>query len=84
MRNSFNELFNTNPRYSTSIAFILGFLLIDDLTAYEQNELGNWIILVGQTILTNASAQNVIEGRIKGGIININSKVVKCLGKVCL
>ena len=79
MKNSFDDIFNTNPRYSTSIAFILGLILVSDLTAPEQNMLGNWIILIGQTILTNASAQNVIEGRIKGGIININSKKVKCL-----
>lgn len=72
-------MFNTNPRLSTSISFILGLLLVDNLTAPEQNMLGNWIILLGQTILTNAASQNIIEGRIKGGIININSKEVKCL-----
>ena len=79
MNKSFHEIFNTNPRLSTSISFILGLLLVDNLTAPEQNMLGNWIILLGQTILTNAASQNIIEGRIKGGIININSKEVKCL-----
>ena len=79
MKESFNDLFNTNPRYSTTIAFILGLVLVSDLTAFEQNMLGNWIILVGQTILTNASSQNLIEGRIKGGIININSREIKCI-----
>lgn len=79
MNKSFHDLFNTNPRYSTSISFILGLLLVDSLTAPEQNMLGNWIILIGQTILTNAASQNIIESRINGGIININSKEVKCL-----
>ena len=74
MNKSFHEIFNTNPRLSTSISFILGLLLVDNLTAPEQNMLGNWIILLGQTILTNAASQNIIEGRIKGGLININSK----------
>ncbi len=41
--------------------------------------LGNWIILIGQTILTNAASQNIIESRIGGNIININSKEAKCI-----
>ena len=79
MRESYDDIFNTNPRYSTTIGFILGLVLVDSLTAPEQNMLGNWIILIGQTILTNAASQNIIESRITGGIININSKEVKCL-----
>lgn len=77
MKDSFNDLFNINPTYSTSISFILGLLLVSDLNTPEQNMLGNWIILLGQTILTNASAQNVIESRIQGTRYNINSKEVK-------
>lgn len=79
MDKSFHDIFNTNPRYSTSIGFILGLLLVDNLTAPEQNMLGNWIILIGQTILTNAASQNIIESRISGNIFNINSKEVKCM-----
>lgn len=79
MKESFHDIFNTNPRYSTTVGFILGLLLVDDLTAPEQNLLGNWIILIGQTILTNASSQNIIESRISGNIININSKEAKCI-----
>lgn len=79
MRESYDDIFNTNPRYSTTIGFILGLVLVDSLTVPEQNMLGNWIILIGQTILTNAASQNIIESRITGGIININSKEVKCL-----
>lgn len=79
MKKSYDDIFNTNPRYSTTIGFILGLVLVDDLTAPEQNMLGNWIILIGQTILTNAASQNIIESRISGNIININSKEVKCI-----
>ena len=77
MKDSFDDLFNINPTYSTSIAFILGLLLVSDLNTPEQNMLGNWIILLGRTILTNASAQNIIESRIQGNRYNINSKEVK-------
>ena len=79
MIESYDYIFNTNPIYSTRIGFMLGLVLVDSLTAPEQNMLGNWIILIGQTILTNAASQNIIESRITGGIININSKEVKCL-----
>ena len=79
MKKSFDDIFNTNPRYSTTVGFILGLVLVDNLTAPEQNMLGNWIILIGQTILTNAASQNIIESRISGGIININSKEVQCI-----
>ena len=79
MKKSYDDIFNTNPRYSTTIGFILGLVLVDSLSAPEQNMLGNWIILIGQTILTNAASQNIIESRINGGIININSKEVKCM-----
>lgn len=79
MKDSFDDLFNINPTYSTSIAFILGLLLVSDLNTPEQNMLGNWIILLGQTILTNASAQNVIEARIQSNRYNINSKEIKSI-----
>lgn len=79
MNNVFDDIFNINPKCSTTIAFILGLVLIDHLNTPEQNVLGNWIILIGQTILTNASSQNIIESRINGNTININSKEVRAL-----
>lgn len=40
-------------------AIIVGYLLIDDLTAKEQNALGNWLMLVAQVISTNAFYKEV-------------------------
>ena len=77
MKKSYDDIFNVNPKYSTTIAYIIGLLLIDELTVPEQNTLGNWIMLIAQTIVTHAASQNVIEARIKGGGININDKKVK-------
>lgn len=79
MKDSFNKIFNTNPRYSTIFAFILGLVLIDDLNTNEQNMLGEWLMLIAQTIVTNANCQYLIESRIKGSQININSKEVKSI-----
>ena len=78
MRKSYDEIFNTNPKITTSVAFLLGLILTSDLTTFEQSTLGNFIMLIAQTITTNAAAQATIEGRITGGIININSKEIKC------
>ncbi len=78
MNKVFDEIFNINPKVSTSIAFILGMILVSDLDTSEQNMLGNFIYLVGQTILTNAASQHLIEAHIDGQRANINSKEVKC------
>ena len=79
MSNSFKNIFNTNPRYSTILGFILGLILIDDLSVDEQNALGDWLMLIAQTIITNANSQNVIESRIKNKTLNINSREVKSI-----
>lgn len=46
---------NVTPRAFTLSAFAVGFLLIDELSGYEQNALGSWFMLVGQTLCTNSS-----------------------------
>ena len=80
MESSLHDLFNINPKCSTTLAFILGLILIDDLNAPEQNMLGNFLILVGQTILTNAASQNIIESRVLNqDRININSRKIKAI-----
>jgi len=66
-----------NTRAYTLSATIIGFLLIDDLTATEQNALGGWLMLVAQILQTNAFAQQNIEQKIMGVPININSKEAK-------
>jgi len=45
---------NISPTAYTLSAAIVGFLLIDDTTANEQNALGNWLMLVAQVLCTNA------------------------------
>ena len=77
--NNPKDLFNTNPKLSTTLAFIIGLLLIDDLSADEQDMLGSWLMLISQTLVTNANSQTIIEERILNNQININSKVVKII-----
>lgn len=40
----------------TLLAFILGYILIDNLSSTEQNALGNWLMLVAQTLCTSGSS----------------------------
>lgn len=42
------------PEIFTSSAIVIGYLLIGDTTANEQNALGNWLMLVAQVLCTNA------------------------------
>lgn len=41
----------------------MGYLLIDDTTANEQNALGNWLMLVAQVLCTNAFYRQVMQER---------------------
>lgn len=66
-----------NPRIYTLSSLIIGYLLIDDLTANEQNALGNWLMTIGQILEANAAVQQVIEERFKGNTYNINSEQFK-------
>ena len=60
---------NMDPKIFSSSAVIVGYLLIDDLTANEQNALGNWLMLVAQVLCTNAFYKQVLsERKIKNSI----------------
>lgn len=74
-----DDLFNLNPKVSTAVCVLIAYLLIDDLTANEQNVLGNWLMLISQLIITNAAAQGLIERRVQGNIFNINSENTKSI-----
>lgn len=73
------NLSNINPRLYTASAVIIGFLLIDDFSALEQNAIGNWLMLVGQLLESNSAQQQLIESNIYSGNININSKINKSI-----
>lgn len=72
-----DDLFNLNPKVSTALCVLIAYLLIEDYNTSEQNAIGNWLMLIAQALITNASSQSVIERRIQKNKININSKKVK-------
>lgn len=72
-----HDIFNANPVVSTAVSAIIGIALIGDLTAQEQNALGNWFMLLAQVLVTNSTSQNIIQSRTEGIVLNINSKKIK-------
>jgi hypothetical protein len=58
-----NLIPNIPPKAFSFSAVIVGYLLIDDMTANEQNALGNWLMLVAQVISTNAFYKQVMSER---------------------
>ena len=66
-----------DPHTFSIIAVAVGYACVGDYNANEQNSIGNWLIVVGQYILTHAAQQQFIESRIENNNINSNSKKAK-------
>ena len=75
-RNFHNTNFppNTDPHLYAVLAVTVGFACVGDYNANEQNSIGNWLILVGQYILTHAAQQTLIEARLENNNLNTNSQ----------
>ena len=58
-----NLIPNISPKTFSASAIIVGYLLIDNLTANEQNALGNWLMLTAQVLCTNAYYKQVQQER---------------------
>ena len=54
---------NIPPKLFSLSAVVIGYILIDDTTANEQNALGNWLMLVAQVLSTNAFYRAFMQER---------------------
>ena len=63
---------NTNPEIFTLTGIIVGVILEGDYTADELNSIGNWLILVGQVLLTTSAQQQLINNRFQN---NVGSRI---------
>ena len=70
-----NLIPNVSPKTFTASAIIVGYLLIDDLTANEQNALGNWLMLTAQVLCTNAFYKQVLQERKTSGENNKKTEI---------
>lgn len=71
---------NIDPQVFSLLAVLVGMAIISDYSVNEQNSIGNWFMLLGQFIVTNAAQQSLIESRIEVRNININSREHKSGG----
>ena len=68
---------NIDPNTFSMLAVLAGIISVDDYSMDELNSIGNWVILYGQYLLTVSSQQQLIESRLEGKNININSRKCK-------
>ena len=66
-----------NPKVYTLSALVIGYALLGDYTANEQNAIGNWLMTISQILECNSAIQQAIEEKYKGYTFNINSKQFK-------
>ncbi|MDD6323712.1 MAG: hypothetical protein PUA73_03785 [Bacilli bacterium] len=70
---------------STLSAVAIGYLLLDDTTANEQNALGNWLMLIAQMLCTNAYFVQLKEEKgsknDKENTIYLLEKIIKAIEK---
>lgn len=52
-----------SPETYSFSAYILGLILAEDLDPAEQNSLGNWFMMVGQSLCTYAAQQQLLNNR---------------------
>ena len=65
---------NVSPKTFSFSAVVVGYLLIDDLTANEQNALGNWLMLTAQVLCTNAFYKQVQQERASQNVQNMSTE----------
>jgi hypothetical protein len=61
MDDLYGTILDLPPRAKTLIAFLIGFILIDDLEADQQIAIGNLFVMAGQTLITNGTEQRLVE-----------------------
>lgn len=71
---------NIDPKLATISAVIIGLALMDNFSAAEQNAIGNWFMTIGQVLENTSAWQTMIESRIVGNTLNINSQKFKSTG----
>jgi len=66
-------IFDLPSKTLVLLGVIIAYVMIDDLNANEQNALGNFLMLIGQTIETNAAIIQAQQG--SGNINDLNRRV---------
>jgi hypothetical protein len=83
MDDLYGTILNLPPRSLTLLAFLIGFILIDDLEADQQIAIGNLFVLVGQVLITDGAEQRIVEiakseaerGQLSGTVSNLQDRI---------
>ena len=59
----------------TGLATVVGFVLIGNLTADEQNALGNMLFLIGQILSSNATQEQALEPSAPDGTQALSERI---------
>lgn len=55
--------FDLPPNVLIILAIILAYLMIEELDTAEQNTLGNWLQLIGQTLETSSAQEQLLNAK---------------------
>lgn len=72
-----NLIPNVSPKAFSFSAVVVGYLLLDDLTAREQNALGNWLMLTAQVLCTNGFYKQVQSERKAKQTTSVNNDEIE-------
>ena len=76
---------NVPPKLFSLSDVAVGYLLIDDMTANEQNALGNWLMLTAQVLCTNAFYKQVQDERrqVNDQNYSVNDTIIMLEKMIC-
>lgn len=76
-------LSNINSSTFTFSAIAIGYLLTEELSPAEENSIGNWFMLIGQVLCTNAAQQQVLNNNQNNDVAPniVNDKYMSTLKK---
>lgn len=56
-------LFSLSPKIFTILSLLIALVLVEDLTSDEQNSLGNFLLSVGQDMLTYSTQASLLQSQ---------------------
>lgn len=71
-------IFSLPDKEFTALATLIGFSLIDHLTATQQNSLGNLFMTIGQILETSAIQQTLLETAARPAPVSYRRKSTRC------
>lgn len=75
------SFFSLPPELMTALGTVLGFAMLGDLTADQQDSLGNFLILIGQILETSSTQKQIFEDQASAQTIAAMQQELQSLRK---